>query len=224
MKGNGKIKNVLNLKMISQVCLDSRVHIEGGLPRVGSKALLDDENSTWHFNVDFVTLKSMYKTERERCRKLEEALAAANSLNSELLVEKENLSEKYEALIIKLNDMKELERKGEGLAQEKEKKTRELRNISETIKRLKETPKPLQMLLSQPPPPSPVAPKFDFQPGIRRINSSSMLTSSEPRTPFPPLGNANAFPSAPKEIRLVGRPIPKNQPGSKSFLLGGDYS
>ena len=99
----------------------------------------EETNDGYNINCDINTLKILYKNEKEKNHKLEESIVGLNDRINELIAEKDQLAAHYEELIARLDDLKEIDRRQADLHAEKQRKANELKGLTETIQRIKES-------------------------------------------------------------------------------------
>lgn len=91
----------------------------------------------FEINCDFNTLKILYKNEKDKTQQQDLVINSLRNKINQLLDEKEHLIGCYESIITKLHDIKNIDLKFEELHQDKLRKAAELKNLSETVSRIK---------------------------------------------------------------------------------------
>ena len=91
----------------------------------------------FQISCDFNTLKILYKNEKDKTQQQDLIINSLRNKINQLLDEKEHLIGCYESIITKLHDIKNIDLKFEELHQDKLRKAAELKNLSETLFRIK---------------------------------------------------------------------------------------
>ena len=93
----------------------------------------------YNINCDVNTLKILFRNEKDKGKRLEETIGGLKDQIKELGEEKNQLVLHYEELIVRMDELKEIDRRAAQIIEEKQRKASELHGLSETIQKIKES-------------------------------------------------------------------------------------